>query len=89
MALTATLPSSGSSVSSLTSTTSSAIAWSEILLGAAVAICVLVFVLAIQDVMSRSDSRNANTTAALRAISVPLIVTFCAWFLFEAAAHHF
>jgi ABC-type amino acid transport system permease subunit len=53
----------------------------------AIAICVLIFLLALQDVMSRGDKKNANTTAAMRAIGVPLIVTFCAWFLFEAARY--
>ena len=85
MSFTATLPSSGSSVSSLTSTTSS-VALSEILVGTAITICVLIFVLTLHDVISRSDSQNANTTAALRAIWVPLIVTFCAWFMFAGSA---
>ena len=84
MSLMATLPSSGSSVSSLTSTTSS-IALSEIIVGTAITICVLVFLLAVYDVMS--DSRNTNTTAALRAFCMPLIVTFCAWVIFEAARY--
>jgi hypothetical protein len=83
----ATLPSSSSSVSSLTSSSSSTIALSEIFLGAAIAICVLIFVLASYDVMSRGDSRNGNTTATLRAIFLPLIVTFCAWLVFEAARY--
>jgi multisubunit Na+/H+ antiporter MnhC subunit len=92
MSLIVTLPSSNSSVSSLTSTTSSAFALSAILVGSAIAICVLILVLAFYDVASRGNSRNGdataqngNTTAALRAICVPLIVTFCAWFLFTAA----
>jgi hypothetical protein len=83
MSLTATLP---SSVSSLTSTTSS-VALSEVLVVTAIAICVLIFLLALNDVTSRGDSRNANTTAALRALWVPLIVIFCAWFVFEAARY--
>jgi hypothetical protein len=83
MSLMATLPSSGSSMSSLTATTSS-VALSEILVATAIAICVLVFLLALHEVTSRGESRNANTMAALRAIWVPLIVTFCAWFMFEA-----
>jgi Ca2+/Na+ antiporter len=85
MSLTAALPSSGSSVSSLTSTTSS-VALSEILIVTAIAICVLIFLLALHEVMPR-DARNANTMAALRAIWVPLIVTFCAWFVFEAVRY--
>jgi hypothetical protein len=83
MSLTATLPSSGSSLSSLTSTTASAVAVSGLFVG--ITICVLIFLLALRDVTLRSDSRNANTSAVLRAIYVPLIVTFCAWLLFEAA----
>jgi hypothetical protein len=86
MSLIATLPSSGSSVSSLTSTTSS-VALSEILVVTAISICVLIFLLALHEVTSRSDARNANTMAALRAIWVPLIVTFCAWFVFEAVRY--
>ncbi len=86
MSLTATLPSSGSSVSSLTSTTSS-VALSEILVVTAIAICVLIFVLALHEVAARGDVRNANTLAALRAIWAPLLVTFCAWFMFEAVRY--
>ena len=85
MSFMATLPSSGSSMSSLTPTTS--IALTGILLGTAIAIGVLIFVLALHGITSRSDSRNANTTAALRAIWMPLVVTFFAWFLFEAARY--
>jgi len=98
MSLIVTLP---SSVSSLTSTTSSAFALSEVSVGSAIAICVLILVLAFYDVASRGNSRNGNTTArngnatarngnttaALRAICVPLIVTFCAWFMFTAASN--
>lgn len=87
MSLMATLPSSSSSVSNLSSSTSSAIALSEIFVGSIITICVLIFLLALYDVMSKGDSRNTNTTAALRAICAPLIVTFCAWFIFEAALH--
>ena len=83
MALIATLPSGG--LSSLSSSTSSAIALSEIFIGTIITICVLLFLLAVYDVMLKSDSRNTNTTAALRAICMPLIVTFCAWLMFEAA----
>ena len=78
-----TLPSNGSSVSSLTSTTSSAITISEISVGAAIAICVLIFSLAAYYVISQDDSRNANTSAALQVIWMPLIATFCAWLAFE------
>ena len=85
MALMATLPSGGSSMSSLTSSTSPAVPLSEILVSAAIAISTLIFLLAIYEVMSRGRFRNANTTAALRAIWMPLIVTFCAWLAFEAA----
>jgi hypothetical protein len=84
MALMATLPSGG--LSSLSSSTSSAIALSEIFVGTIITICVLVFLLVLYDVMSKGDSRNTNTTAAFRAICTPLIVTFCAWLMFEAAA---
>ena len=85
MSLLATLPSSSSSVSSLTSTISSAFALSQIFVGTTIATCVLILVLAFYDVASRDNSRNGNTTAALRAICVPLIVTFCAWLTFETA----
>jgi hypothetical protein len=85
MSLVASLPSSGSNVSSLTASTSSTIALGDILVGLAITIGVLVFLLAIYDVMSQGDSRNANTVAALRTICVPLIVTFCAWLMLEAA----
>jgi hypothetical protein len=81
----ATLPSSGSSLSSLSSSTSSAIALSDIFVGTIITICVLLFLLAVYDVMSKGASRNTNTTAALRAICLPLIVTFCAWLMFEVA----
>jgi len=91
MSLIVTLP---SSVSSLTSTTLSAFALSEVSVGSAIAISVLILVLAFYDVASRGNSRNGNTTArngnataALRAICVPLIVTFCAWFMFTAASN--
>jgi hypothetical protein len=87
MALMATLPSGGSSLSNLSSSTSSAIALSEIFLGTIITICVLLFLLALYDVMSKGDSPDTNATAALRAICVPLVVTFCAWLVFEAAAH--
>ena len=87
MALIATLPSSSSSVSSFTASTSSAIALTEILVGTAITISVLLFLLSLYDVMSRRGSRNANTEAALRAICVPLVVTFCAWFVFEVARY--
>jgi len=86
MSLMATLPSNGSSVSSLTSTTS-AITLSAIFVGTAIAIGVLVFSLAVYYVMSQDDPRDANTTAALRTIWMPLIVTFCAWLAFEAGLH--
>jgi Mn2+/Fe2+ NRAMP family transporter len=86
MALMATLPSSGSSLSSLSSSTSSAIALSDIFVGTIITICVLLFVLAVYDVMLKGDSRHTNTTAALQAICAPLIVTFCAWLMFEVAA---
>jgi hypothetical protein len=84
MALMATLP-SGESMSSLTSSTSSAVALSEILVSAAIAISTLIFVLVIYEVMSRGGFRDTNTTAALRAIWMPLVVTFCAWLAFEVA----
>jgi amino acid transporter len=92
MSLIVTLPSSSLSMSSLTPTTSSAFALSLILACSAITICVLILVLAFYDVASRGNSRNGNTRArngnmmaALRAICMPLLVTFCAWFIFTAA----
>jgi hypothetical protein len=38
-------------------------------------------------VMSQYGSWNADKAAAVRAICVPLIVTFCAFIVFEAARY--
>jgi hypothetical protein len=73
------------STSSLTSTTSSAIGLTQILTGAAVATGVLIFVLILNGASMLIDARNANTTAALWAICVPLLVIFCAFVVFKAA----
>jgi hypothetical protein len=72
-------------MSSLTSTTSSAITLSNILTGAAIAIGALLFLLALYVVMSERDSWNANTAAALWVIYLPLVVTFCAFIAFNTA----
>jgi len=93
MSLIAILPSSSSSASSLAPTTSSAFAMGDILVGSTIAIFVLILVLAFYDVASRgkwngnTTAGNGNTTAALRAICVPLIVTFCAWLTFETTSN--
>ena len=83
MSLESTLTSSSSS--SLTSTTSSAVTLSDIFTGAVIAIGALFFLLVLQYVMAENDSWNANTAAALQAISVPLVVPFCAFIVFKAA----
>jgi ABC-type nickel/cobalt efflux system permease component RcnA len=85
MSLILTLTSSSPSMSDLSSTTSSAIALGEIITGAAIVSCALVVLLVLNYLMSGRDSWNANTAAALRAISLPLIVTFCAFIVFQAA----
>jgi hypothetical protein len=72
------------STGSLASTTS-AIALSDILTGALIAIGGLLFVLVLRGVMSSLDSWNADTATALLAISLPLIVTFCAFLVFKVA----
>jgi hypothetical protein len=96
-------------MSSLSSTTSSAVTLSNIFTGAAIAIGALVFLLTLNVVMAEHDSWrahtaatrrlqmisalipewrdsfNANTAAALGAISLPLIATFCAFVVFKAA----
>jgi F0F1-type ATP synthase membrane subunit a len=59
--LISTLTSNGSTVSSLSSTTSSAIALSVIITCSIIAIGVLIFLLALADVMSKSDSHTAAT----------------------------
>jgi len=72
-------------MSSVTSTTSSAISLSQILTGAAIAIGALIFFLALNEIMRTTDSWNAKTAAALRIFYAPLIVTFCAFIVFSAA----
>jgi len=72
-------------MSSLTSTTSSAITLSNIVTGAAIALGALIFLLALDAVMSERDYWNVNTAALLRVIYVPLIVTFCALVAFKTA----
>jgi hypothetical protein len=65
--------------------TTSGIALTDILKGAAISIGALIFLLTSYDVMSRSDSWNPNIKAALRTMCVPLVVIFCAFLAFEAA----
>jgi hypothetical protein len=76
-----------SSSASFTSMTSSAIALSDIVTGAVIASGALLLMLVLYSVMSQYDSWNANRAAAVRAICVPLIVTFCAFIVFEAARY--
>jgi hypothetical protein len=47
----------------------------------AIAIAVLVFLLAVTDVMSKAESSTKRRTAALRAICVPLVAVFFAFFV--------
>jgi hypothetical protein len=61
-------------MSSLTSTTTSAITLTNILTGAAIAIAALIFLLALKDVMSKSDSWNANTAATRRLQMVSALI---------------
>ena len=77
-------PSSSGSTSSLTSTTS-AIALSQLLTGAVIAIGALIFLLALNEIMRHGDSWNSQTAAALQALYLSLIVTFFAWLVFNTA----
>ena len=79
-----TFPPSNASTSSLASTTS-AIALSDILTGAVIALGGLIFLLVLNELMRHSDSWNAKKAAVLQAFILPLIVTFCAWIVFNAA----
>jgi hypothetical protein len=65
--------------------TTSGIVQSEILSCALIANGVLVVVLLLHYVMSEHDSWNANIMAALRTISVPLVVIFCIFLAFTTA----
>jgi len=85
MSLISTWTSSSASTSSLTPTTLSAIALSNILTGAAMALGALIFLLALRELASTHDSWNAHTAATLRAFYLPLIVTFCALVVFATA----
>ena len=68
----------------MTSTTSG-IAQADILRGALFANGALVVLLVLHYLMSEHDSWNPNIMAALRTMSVPLIVMFSAFLLFTAA----
>ena len=83
MSLITMFTTSSSNMSSLTSTTSSAITLTTIVTGAVIAIGALLFLLALNGVMSEHDSWNARTAGALRIILLPLIVTFCALIAFS------
>jgi len=83
MALVSTLTSSRSGLGALTSTSSST-GLSNIFIGAAIVIGALIFLLILSEVASSRESWNADTAAALRAICIPLIVTFCAFVVFTA-----
>ena len=80
------MPPSGG-LRSLSSSTSSALVPDDIIFGTVITIGALLFSLALYDMMSRDSSRNANAMAALRAIWMPLIVTFCAWLAFEVVRY--
>jgi len=69
---------------SLTSTTSSAIAQSDIVAGAVIASSALILVLVLYSVMSHYDSWSKSKTVAVSTICVPLFVTFCAFIVFKA-----
>jgi hypothetical protein len=75
-------------MSSLTSTTTSAITLSNILIGAAIATGALIFLIVLNYLMSEHESWNARTAGALRAILLPLFATFCAFVVFSAAQVH-
>jgi hypothetical protein len=73
MTLIATWTSSGSS---LTPTTMSLFTAGSIFVGAAIAIGTVSFLLALNALASTRDSWNPRTAMALRAIYLPLLVTF-------------
>lgn len=79
------MTSSSSSMSSLTSTTSSAIGLSQVLTCAVIASGALIFLLILNEVWC--DSLR-NKAGVLRAIYAPLIVTFCACVFFIIAQAH-
>jgi|BarGraIncu01122A_1022018.scaffolds.fasta_scaffold107215_2 hypothetical protein len=66
MGLISTLTSSSTTMGSLSSTTSSALAISVVITCSAIAVGALIFVLALTDVMSRGDYWNANSAATRR-----------------------
>jgi len=67
------------------SSTTSGIAQTVILRGALFANGALVVLLVLHYLMSEHDSWNANIMAALRTVSVPLLVIFCAFLVYIAA----
>jgi hypothetical protein len=79
-----TFPSSSAGTSSLASTTS-AIALSDILTGAVIALGGLIFLLVLNELKRHSDSWNAKKAAVLQAFLLPLTVTFCALVAFKTA----
>jgi hypothetical protein len=80
-----TFPSS--SASSLASTTSG-IAFSDIITGALIALGGFVFLLFLNVLIRHRDSWNAQKAAVLQAFLLPLIATFCAWLVFQAVLAH-
>lgn len=82
MSLISTLTSSSSSMSSLTSTTSSSIQISQVLTFAIIASGVLIFLLFMNEVGRNSSGYKGGV---LRAMYVPLIITFCACVFFSLA----
>lgn len=55
---------------------------SVVIVCCAIAIAVLVFLLAVADVMSKGDSQSERKAAGLRIVCVPLIAVFFAFFVY-------
>jgi hypothetical protein len=85
MSLILTWTSSSASTPSLSPTIWSAVALSDILTGAAIALGGLIFLLALRELASTRDSWNEKKAAVLQAFILPLIVTFCALVVFATA----
>lgn len=68
-----------------TKSTTSGNALTDVLIGAIIASDALVLLLVLHYLMSEYDTRNANIVGALRTMSVPLVVIFCAFLAFTAA----
>jgi hypothetical protein len=83
MSVILTLTSTGTGGGAITATTSG-IAQADILRGALFANGALVVLLVLHYLLSEHDSWNASIMGALRAVAVPLVVTFCAFIVFTA-----